>query len=115
MLLVNIIITSIKPFIMKIIGHRFLVDFGAKAILDIQTPTSLTFTITEMDGKPMHETETVEIQLTELRPDIYMATWKEKNGNTVTQIQDHEKGDVYMNWTLPDGQFKHAKGSLMPA
>jgi hypothetical protein len=99
---------------MKIIGHQFRVDFGAKAILDMQSPTSLVFTILEIDGKPMNETETVEIQLTELRPDLYMATWKEKNGNTVTQIQDHEKGLVYMNWTWPDGQFMHAKGSLRP-
>ena len=100
---------------MKIIGRRFLVDFGPKAILDIQSETSLTFTITEMKGKPANETETVEIQLTELRPDLYMLTWKEKNGNTVTQIQDHGKGIVFMNWTLPDGQFTHATGSLLPA
>ena len=99
---------------MKIIGHQFLVDFGAKAILDMRSPTSLVFTILEIEGKPMNETETVEIQLTELRPDLYMATWKEKNGNTITQIQDHEKGTVYMNWTLPDGHFKHAKGTLRP-
>ena len=64
---------------------------------------------------PENESETVEMQLTELRPDMYMATWKEKNGNTVTQIQDHGKGIVYMNWTWPDGQFKHATGTLRPA
>ena len=36
------------------------------------------------------------------------------NGNTVTQIQDHKNQLVYMNWTLPDGDFKHAKGSIKP-
>jgi hypothetical protein len=100
---------------MNIIGHKFLVDFGAKAILHVQSPTALTFIITEIAGKPMNESETVEMQLTELRPDMYMATWKEKNGNTITQIQDHGKGIVYMNWTWPDGQFKHATGTLRPA
>ena len=99
---------------MKIVGKKFSVDFGAKAILDIQSETSMTFIITEKGGVKDNETETVEIEITEIRPEIFMVTWKEKNGNTVTQIQDHEKQLVYMNWTWPDGQFKHAKGSIKP-
>jgi hypothetical protein len=99
---------------MKIIGKKFAVDFGAKAVLEIQSKTSLTFTTTEKDGKKANETETVEIELTEIRPKIFMLTWKEKNGNTVTQIQDHKKELVYMNWTLPDGKFVHAKGTIKP-
>jgi hypothetical protein len=100
---------------MDIIGNKFLVDFGmAKAILHIQSETSLTFTITEKDGKEMNETETVAIILTRLRPELYMATWKEKNGNTVTQIQDHEQGAVYNHWTSPKGEFIHVKGTLKP-
>jgi len=98
---------------MKIIGSEFLVDFGmAKAILDIQSETSLTFTITEKNGKETRETETVKTQMTELRPQLYMLTWTEKNGNTVTQIHDYENGIIYSNWTTPDGEFTHAKGTL---
>ena len=100
---------------MDITGNKFLADFGmAKAILDIQSETSLTFTITEKEGKEVNTTETVEMILTQLRPRLYMAAWKEKNGNTVTQIQDHKKGLVYNNWTWPNGEFLHAKGTLKP-
>ncbi len=99
---------------MKLIGKKFAVDFGAKAELHITSQDSMTFHITEIDGKPMDETETVAMELTELRPKLFMLTWKEKNGNTVTQIQDHREEAVYMNWTFPTGEFKHAKGSLKP-
>ncbi|MDB5114789.1 MAG: hypothetical protein JWQ79_281 [Mucilaginibacter sp.] len=98
---------------MDIIGNKFLVDFGmAKAVLHFQSAASLTFTITEKEGKEWDETETVEMGLTELRPALYLATWKEKNGNTITQVQDFEKGIVYSNWTLPSGEFIHVKGTI---
>lgn len=101
---------------MNIIGNKYLADFGmAKAILHIQSNTSLTFIITEKEGKEWNETETVVITLTELRPQLYMLTWVEKNGNTVTQVQDHEEQVVYNHWTIPNGEFVHAKGSLRPA
>ena len=104
-----------KNKIMTIIGNKFLADFGmAKSVLAIDSKTSLSFTITEKEGKEINTTETVEIKLTQLRPKLYMLTWKETNGNTVTQIQDHKKGAVYNNWTTPGGEFIHAKGSLKP-
>ena len=99
---------------MKLTGKRFAVDFGAKAELHIVSETTLTFHTTEIGGKKVDETETVEVELTELRPRLFMLTWKEKNGNTVTQIQDHKEQLVYMNWTHPDGKFLHAKGTIKP-
>ncbi len=98
---------------MNIIGNKFLVDFGmAKAILNIESETSLTFTITEKDGNVADITETVEIKMTEIRPQLFMATWKEVNGNTITQIQDYEKGIVYSNWTTPSGELINLTGTL---
>ena len=101
---------------MTIIGNSFSVDFGmAKAILNIESETSLTFTTIEKNGKEVHEVETVITEMTALRPQLYMLTWKEKNGNTITQIQDYENGIIYSNWTRPSGEFIHAKGTLKQA
>jgi len=86
----------------------------AKAILKLESETSLTFTIMQKDGKDVDINETVAIKLTELRPQLFMATWKEKNGNTITQVQDYENGIVYANWTLPTGEFINRKGTLNP-
>ncbi len=100
---------------MEIIGNKFIVDFGmAKSTLHFKTETSLQFQIIEKDGKPADETETVKIKLTELRPNLFMATWKEKNGNTITQVQDHENEIIYSNWTLPNGKFNNVKGTIKP-
>ena len=98
---------------MHIIGNSFSVDFGmAKAILKIESETSLTFTIIEKNGKAVHEVETVKTEMTELRPQLYMLTWTENNGNTITQIQDYDHSIIYSNWTTPSGEFIHAKGTL---
>ncbi|WP_183575628.1 MoaF-related domain-containing protein [Mucilaginibacter sp. X5P1] len=98
---------------MDIIGNKFSVDFGmAKATLYIESGTSLTFTITEKGGNQEGTTETVATEMTELRPQLFMVTWKEKNGNTITQVQDYENGIIYSNWTSPAGEFTHAKGTL---
>lgn len=98
---------------MDIIGKKFEVDFGAKAVLKIESETTLTFYITEKDGEKVDESETVEISITQIRSRLFMLTWKEKNGNTVVQIQDHKKQLVYMNWTWPNGSFVHAKGTIL--
>jgi hypothetical protein len=105
---------QLKYGVMEIIGTKFAVDFGAKATLEIRSATELIFHISEIDGRQTDETETVEILITRLRADLFMLTWSEKNGNTVTQIQDHKEQTVYMNWSHPGGKFTHAKGTITP-
>ncbi len=98
---------------MSITGNKYLVDFGmAKAILHIDNETSLTFTITEKEGSAVNTSETVDIKLTELRPELYLLTWQEKSGTTVTQVHDYENGIVYSNWTSTDGVFTNITGTI---
>ena len=98
---------------MNIIGNKVLVTFGmAKAILNFQSATSLTFTILEKDGYAVNTIETVEIKMTELRPQLFMVTWKEESGTTVTQVQDYENEIIYSNWTISGGEFKNMKGTI---
>ena len=100
---------------MNIIGNKFLIDFGmAKATLYLQNHSTLTFNIIEKGGEKTNIEETVTTNLTELRPQLYLLTWKEKSGTTVTQVQDHEKGLVYNSWTQPNGDFAQAEGTLQP-
>jgi ketosteroid isomerase-like protein len=99
----------------KIIGEKFLFDFGAnKAIIHFLSNNCMEFTIIEKEGASGEETEKVEIKLTTIRPNVYLATWKEKNKNTVTQVQDFQNKTVYSNWTLPNGEFINVNGSINP-
>ena len=98
---------------MTIIGKKFSVDFAmAKSIFHIHTETSLTFNILERHGISLDIKETVETKMNEIRPDVFLVSWRETNGNTITQIQDYEKEIIYSNWTTPTGEFIRAEGTL---
>ena len=98
---------------MSIKGNKFLVQFGmAKAMLRFDSDVSLTFTITEKNGEPQDITETVAIKMTELRPGLFLITWQEASGTTVTQVHDYENKIIYLNWTSPDGEFTNLKGTI---
>lgn len=98
---------------MDIAGQKFSVDFGlANAELHFISDTKMTFIIKEKDGQPAAITETVEIKMTKLRPKLFMVTWKEKSGTTVTQVQDFENETVHSNWTTADGEFNRRQGNL---
>ena len=100
---------------MEIIGNKYLVDFGsAKAILYFKNQTSLTFTITQKDEAQVNITETVVINIVEIRPSLFIVTWKEVSGTNVVQIQDHENGVVYSNWSSATGAFTQQKGAISP-
>lgn len=95
-------------------GNRYLADLGAfKAELHFESGESLTFKIVEGGGpgEPGH-TETVQITLAEIRPQVYMVAWKEETGATVTHIEDHENGILFSNATLADGSFYPMKGTI---
>jgi len=53
--------------------------------------------------------------MTELRPRLFLITWQEASGTTVTQVHDYENEAVYSNWTSADGEFTNLKGTLNPA
>lgn len=89
------------------------VDFGmAKATLTIANESSLTFRISEKNGEKTDEGETVQLQLTPLRPDLYLLNWKEKSGVTVVQVHDYDTEKVYSVWTKPDGTLIQVNGTL---
>lgn len=94
-----------------VIGNKFKADFGQMAFeLNFQSETQLTFR--SLNQSDLGATETVQIKKTEIRPNVYMVTWKEKSGTTVTHLEDFEKQTVYTNITLPDHNFIHLKGKL---
>lgn len=55
-----------------------------------------------------------DIAMTPIRPNVYMVTWIEPaTGNTVTHIEDFERGVVFTNITdLASKQFWRLAGQL---
>jgi hypothetical protein len=56
----------------------------------------------------------VRVELTAVRPNVFIVSWVEDNGNFIVQLQDHEKGVVHNHARLADGQVFRAQGKLQP-
>ena len=77
--------------------------------LSLLSTTQLTFEIKE---GPFARIETVDIDVNPLGNGIFAVSWHEKNGATVTNVQDYDRGAVHSFATLPDGQFLRMSGTI---
>lgn len=80
-----------------------------KVSLTLQSATQLTFEI--KDG-PFARTENVDIQVIPLGNSLFAVSWQEKDGATVTNIQDFDRGLVHSFATLRNGRFIRMVGPI---
>lgn len=66
----------------------------------------------EIKEEPFARIETVDIQIEPLGNNIFAVSWQEKDGATVTNVQDYDRGVIYSWATLPDGQFLRMTGTI---
>ncbi|MGC0379708.1 MoaF-related domain-containing protein [Streptomyces sp. SAI-229] len=100
----------------QIIGRRFLADLGALTLeIYFESEKRMTFTVIE-GGElvPDNHTETVAVTTAEIRPDVYLTSWKELSGATITHLEDFERGLLYSRITLPDGTPLALSGTISP-
>lgn len=96
----------------QISKDEFIADFGeSKYLLHFESGAQLTITVLQGAGK----NQTIGCRRVMIRPEVYMVTWQETDGSTVTHLEDFENGIGYTNTTLPDMTFQNDKGSLRPA
>jgi predicted SnoaL-like aldol condensation-catalyzing enzyme len=77
--------------------------------LTLMSTSQLKFEIKE---GPFARIETVDIQVIPLGNGIFAVSWQEKDGTTVTNVQDYDRGVIHSFATLPDGQFLRMTGTL---
>ena len=58
--------------------------------------------------------EVVAIDVTDVRPNLFIMRWTEQSGNFIVQLQDHENGVVHNYARLADGQLFCSQGSIQP-
>lgn len=78
--------------------------------LKLLSPTRLEFEIKEGSFARI---ETVDIEVIPLGSSVFAVSWQEKDGATVTNVQDHDRGVVHSFATLPDGQFLRMTGTFV--
>ena len=77
--------------------------------LTLLSETQLTFEIKE---GPFARVETVGIHVVPLGNSLFAVSWQEKDGATVTNVQDYDHGVVHSHATLPDGSFLRMTGTI---
>jgi hypothetical protein len=102
----------------QVIGRQFDFVFGDNAIYRLRFIDAQHLDVTVM-ADPSYAKGTLnhfEIVMTEICSDVYMVTWVEpKTGNTVTHVEDYERGIAYTNITdLASKQFWRLKGIIRP-
>lgn len=93
-----------------IIGQKFIADFGEyKYELYFESKKVLKW-------KPLfggdQNIRTEKINLIEIRPNLLLVSWQEKDGTTVTHLEDFENNIVHSNITTTDKTFLNLKGTL---
>jgi len=77
--------------------------------LTLLSATQLRFEIKE---GPFARTETVDIHVEPLGNSLFAVSWQEKDGATVTNVQDYDRGLIHSHATLSDGQFLRMTGTF---
>ncbi|WP_211100224.1 nuclear transport factor 2 family protein [Azospirillum halopraeferens] len=77
--------------------------------LTLLSATQLKFEIKE---GPFARNEIVDTQVVPLGNGIFAVSWQEKDGATVTNVQDYDRNLVYSFATLPDGRFLRMTGMM---
>lgn len=67
----------------------------------------------EIAHGPFARTETVDIQVASLGDSLFVVSWQEKDGATVTNVQDYDRGLIHSFATLPSGQFLRMTGTAV--
>ncbi len=96
---------------LPIIGRLFEADFGEKTFT-LHYISNKALILTAIKGPDKGRVQNLQVNIVELRPNLFMVNWQEANKLTNTDIEDYENGVVYANMTTPDDNFVSAKGTL---
>jgi predicted SnoaL-like aldol condensation-catalyzing enzyme len=77
--------------------------------LTLLSSTQLRF---EIEEGPFARAETVDIHVVELGNSLFAVSWQEKDGATVTNVQDYDRGLIHSYATLPGRQFLRMTGTF---
>lgn len=100
----------------QIIGRRFNFVFGDNAVYELHflDDRHLDVTVVADAGYPAGTLNHFEIEMTEIRTDLYQVTWVEPaTGNTITHLEDYANNVAWTNITdLASKGFWRLKGTI---
>ncbi|GHH38780.1 MoaF-related domain-containing protein [Lentzea cavernae] len=97
----------------ELVGKTFAVDLGALRVkLTYETDERMTFVVTSGGGMTSDgHTETVDVEIVEIRPRAYLVSWREASGATVVHVEDLANSTLRSILTL-DGELHRLAGTF---
>lgn len=100
----------------QLAGREYRFDLGTlKVRYRFESESEATFVVEDGAGlAPDGHTETVQIDLKQIRAGVYLNSWTEASGATVTHVEDFENGTLYSNVTV-GGKLYNLVGTIAEA
>lgn len=97
----------------ELVGKTYAVDLGSLQVrMTYESETRMTFVVTSgADLTSDGHSETVGVQIDEIRPQVYLVSWREASGATVVHVEDLATSTLHSTITI-DGQLYRLAGSL---
>ncbi|MEV1049048.1 hypothetical protein [Streptomyces sp. NPDC049916] len=99
-----------------LVGKTYKFELGQlKVRFTFDSPSQGSFVVEEGAGlAPDGHAETVKLDLRKLREGLYLNSWTEAGGATVTHVEDFANATVYSNVTV-DGALYNFVGTIKEA
>ncbi|WP_306367866.1 hypothetical protein [Nocardiopsis sp. CC223A] len=100
----------------QLVGKSYRFDLGPlKVKFTFDSPSQGSFVVEEGGGlTPDGHAETVRLNLKKIREGVYLNSWTEAGGATVTHVEDFANATLYSNVTV-DGTLYNLVGTITEA
>ncbi|OZM83158.1 hypothetical protein [Pseudonocardia sp. MH-G8] len=97
----------------QLVGKTFAADLGPLQVrCTYESATRMTFVVTSGAGMTADgHTETVDVEIVEIRPQVYLVSWQEADGATVVHVEDLAASTLQSIVTL-DGRLHRLTGTI---
>ena len=94
-------------------GKTYAADLGQLQVrITYESDTRMTFVVSSGAGLTTDgHTETVDVEIVEIRPQVYLVSWREASGATVVHVEDLERSVLHSTVTI-DGQIYRMHGTM---
>jgi hypothetical protein len=96
---------------MNHVGKIFLFDYG-EFLVKVHYLTDHTLRWEQMKGSSPGLTAEETYNSIEVRKDVHMMSWQEKDGSVVVQVVDWERERVYTTWISSDKTVHNFQGNI---
>jgi hypothetical protein len=96
---------------MEKVGRIYLFDYGEYAV-EVRYLSGEKLEWKQVRGPEAGAKGVETYGYARILPEVYFLWWQEKDGSSVAQVADFERGEVHTAWIPKDGAVQHFQGKI---